>query len=343
MKETGASLLVRHEVVRLIQEARGQSIRLPSSTEMARQLSVSQRTVAAEYKRLTDENWIYGIPGVGTFTKPNREYFYREAEHIRNIGIGIGNGLYYAIPRPLWEAQMQCGLKLYNSLKAQPHPVIFTNTNSRDFHSLLKAGHYDGLLWLQPSPAVEESLRQLHKEGMPVVTLFHESDSLPAVTADYAATGEMLTEALFRKGCRRIWWLMNERYFQKFRPGIEAVYRREKLPLEEICFFDSPERFVVEFQAALQHNCPPDGVYMNWPRYCHNRLPAGWRGDNPEQCLWCFDETVLSAMPDLRGISYRYRTEEMAAEAVKLLWSQINGADVSAVCRKIPKSITYHL
>ena len=82
---------------------------------------------------------------------------------------------------------------------------------------------------------------------------------------------------------------------------------------------------------------------MNWPRYCHNRLPAGWRGDDPEQCLWCFDETVLSAMPDLRGISYRYRTEEMAAEAVKLLWSQIDGADVSAVCRKIPKSITYHL
>ena len=199
------------------------------------------------------------------------------------------------------------------------------------------------MLWLQPSPAVEESLRKLHREGMPVVTLFHESNSLPAVTADYAATGELLAEALFRKGCRRIWWLMNERYFQEFRPEIEAVYRREKLPPEEICFFDSPERFVVEFRAALQHNCPPDGVYMNWPRYCHNRLPAGWRGDDPEQCLWCFDETVLSAMPDLRGISYRYRTEEMAAEAVKLLWSQIDGADVSAVCRKIPKSITYHL
>ena len=329
VKETGASLLVRHEVVRLIQEARGQSIRLPSSTEMARQLSVSQRTVAAEYKRLTDENWVYGIPGVGTFTRPRREYFYREAEHI--------------IPRPLWEAQMQCGLKLYDTLKAQPHPVIFTNTNSRDFHSLLKAGHYDGLLWLQPSPAVEESLRQLHKEGMPVVTLFHESDSLPAVTADYAATGEMLAEALFRKGCRRIWWLMNERYFQMFRPGIDAVYRREDLPREEIRFFDSPERFVAEFQTALRENRPPEGVYMNWARYCRNRLPEGWRGDDPAKCLWCFDESMLSAMPDLRGITFRYRSEEMAAEAVKLLWDQIDGADLGAVCRRIPKSIAYHL
>ena len=52
---------------------------------------------------------------------------------------------------------------------------------------------------------------------------------------------------------------------------------------------------------------------------------------------------MLSALPDLRGITFRYRSEEMAAEAVKLLWSQIDGADVSAVCRKIPKDITYHL
>lgn len=343
VKETGASLLVRHEVVRLIQEARGQSIRLPSSTEMARQLSVSQRTVAAEYKRLTDENWVYGIPGVGTFTRPRREYFYREAEHIRNIGIGIGNGLFYAIPRPLWEVQMQCGLKLYDSLKAQPHPIQFTNTNSRDFHALLKAGHYDGLLWLQPSPLVEESLQKLHRDGMPVVTLFTESGSLPSVVADYAETGAMLTDALFRKGCRRIWWLMNERYFQMFRPGIDAVYRREDLPREEIRFFDSPERFVAEFQTALRENRPPEGVYMNWARYCRNRLPEGWRGDDPAKCLWCFDESMLSAMPDLREITFRYRSEEMAAEAVKLLWDQIDGADLGAVCRRIPKSIAYHL
>lgn len=343
MKETGASLLVRHEVVRLIQEARGQSIRLPSSTEMARQLSVSQRTVAAEYKRLTDENWIYGVPGVGTFSKPNRQYFYREAEHIRNIGIGIGNGLYYTIPRPLWEVQMQCGLRLYDSLKAQPHPIQFTNTNSRDFYSLLKAGHYDGLLWLQPSSMVEEALRELHREGIPVVTLFHKSDSLPSVIPDYAETGTMLTEALFREGRHRIWWLMNEHYFQMFRPGIEAVYRREKLPVEEIRFFDSPERFVAEFESALRNGVPPDAAYVNWPRYCHNRLPAGWRGDDPGKCLWCFDETVLSAIPELRGIAYRYRSDEMAAGAVKLLWNQIDGIDVSAVCCKIPKSITYHL
>lgn len=341
MRKIGASLSVRHEVYRLIQEAHGSSIRLPSMPEMARLLSVSQQTVATEYKRLINENVLYAVHGLGTFTKPQQRYKYSD-HHIYNIGLGIGDGMFYKIPYSLWRLQMLCGTKIYESGKGLPHPVIFPNTSTRNLYSFLKVTHYDGIIWILPSRSMLDALQKLHQENMPIVTIFDESSLLSSVNPDYEKTASMIVETFAGKGHRRIWWQMDNEYFSKMRSGLEAAYKKY-LPEEKICQFDTPERFIEEFHKALENNCPPDGIYTHiHHRYISERLPDGWNGENPEQCLWCFEDIFTHYKPDIQGITYQYDIENMAKECVNLFFEQLLNSDFSIRQCRFPKTVLYY-
>ena len=65
---------IRRYVLTLIQKAGGKAVPLPSIQELAEQFQVSRPTVSRAMKALTDEGYVIGKRGIGSFTNPAKTF-----------------------------------------------------------------------------------------------------------------------------------------------------------------------------------------------------------------------------------------------------------------------------
>ena len=62
---------IRRYMMNVIYRANGQSVQVPTILELSRKFGVSRPTVSKAMKALTEEGYIIGKRGIGSFTNPN--------------------------------------------------------------------------------------------------------------------------------------------------------------------------------------------------------------------------------------------------------------------------------
>ena len=82
---------IRRYVLTLTQKADGKSVPLPSILELSELFQVSRPTVSRAMKALTDEGYVIGRRGIGSFTNPAKRF--RPLGNQPMIGLLVGDGM----------------------------------------------------------------------------------------------------------------------------------------------------------------------------------------------------------------------------------------------------------
>ncbi|MDD3886939.1 MAG: GntR family transcriptional regulator [Victivallaceae bacterium] len=330
-RRMNAALIVRNEILKLIWRYPEQSISLPTSKQVAEQLDVSQRSVLREYKRLTQQGWIYSIHGVGTFSCPRTNDRYATTSK-RNIALGFNHGYSYIIDYTHWAIMSFVGLKLFgNPVFAMPRLCTLSVSSVDDIYDEIRRWKYDGIVWDMPSPNVLAALERLKADGVSVVTVFEKNPNISRVTVDYPATGYKIAELMFKEGKRRIWWGLAEERDRRQLPGIQEAYSKHGFVLDDDCVFADVDKFKNALSKVIRSGELPDGIFFNGNEFSvlHQKFE-----DNGlfERCLIASDRGRgdVAGLDDesefnvSNRILYHYPLMEMSKAAVKLLKKQFD-------------------
>ncbi|MBR0459329.1 MAG: GntR family transcriptional regulator [Victivallales bacterium] len=172
-----------------------QSVRVPSSNELARMFSVTRRTARMALEGLIAEGYLIGKNGVGTYTNPNHGFFLRGQERPPLIGVCMNDGsfFYYDFNGGTLMANM---MKTLVSRDCNVYPVMHTPATPEALERELNFARLDGLLLFDPSKSSMEVAKSLK---LPCVTMRSGCKELDSVRLDYAPAWQ----DLFREAADR--------------------------------------------------------------------------------------------------------------------------------------------
>ena len=97
VKQSEGAERIRYYIYGIIREKHEESIRIPSSYELAEQFGTTRRVAQYELERLIDSGLLIGKHRVGTFTNPNSGFFWHASngEEQPFVGVTYGSGDYF--------------------------------------------------------------------------------------------------------------------------------------------------------------------------------------------------------------------------------------------------------
>lgn len=165
---------IRYYIYGIIRKNHSESIRIPSSYELAKRFGTTRRIVQYELERLIDGGLLIGKHRIGTFTNPNSGFFWHVSHGQSQpfVGVTYGSGDYFIYYYPdslsiaaLYHQLAESGCTLHDLRLPRKRP----DTIFEEIVSL----HLDALVW-----AVKNNnnmlnlslLRRLIDAKIPVVT-----------------------------------------------------------------------------------------------------------------------------------------------------------------------------
>ena len=174
VKQSEGAERIRYYIYGIIRSNHTESIRIPSSYELAERFGTTRRGAQYELERLIESGLLIGKHRVGTFTNPNSGFFWHASNGEKQpfIGVTYGSGDYFnysytaslsiaAIYRQL--AENGCSLHDLRLFRKTPDTI----------YDEIAPLHLDALVWAVKNN--EETLhcpllRRLIDTGIPVVT-----------------------------------------------------------------------------------------------------------------------------------------------------------------------------
>ena len=88
---------IRYYIYGIIRKNHSESIRIPSSYELAKRFGTTRRIVQYELERLIDGGLLIGKHRIGTFTNPNSGFFWHVSHGQSQpfVGVTYGSGDYF--------------------------------------------------------------------------------------------------------------------------------------------------------------------------------------------------------------------------------------------------------
>ena len=150
---------IRRHVLTLIYRNEGKSVQLPTILELSKLFNVSAPTVSKAMKALTDDGYVIGRRGIGSFTNPNLKNGLSSPleKRLPIVGILFGDGMpvhfnaYMAriLSKLLEETTM---------LPAIVHQISLSSGNADTICKEIRNEQLDGLIWYAQSLFPKASL-----------------------------------------------------------------------------------------------------------------------------------------------------------------------------------------
>lgn len=246
----------------LIYRAGGQSVQVPTILELSKQFGVSRPTVSKAMKALTEEGYIIGKRGIGSFTNPN----YRMAlsspleKKVPLIGILLGDGMgvhYSSYSSRLLGA-------LLNHLPYLPGFIHLLSLSASDpdaVYQEIRNERLDGLVWYNPEERHLEVCRRFQKEKFPLVLCGRACDGVPSVDFDFEDAGYQCGRILFAEGRRNVVFFPNVYPWSREANGLLRAYREEGITLNENLFLKDFYMVHEKIRDILSYGIPVDAFY----------------------------------------------------------------------------------
>lgn len=252
---------IRRYVLNRIHRANGTSTMLPTAQELAKQFGCSRPTVCKAMKTLTEDGFVIGKPGIGSFINPALESCHDggSMSGLPIIGIIFGDGMvvHYEI---FFGKVLARILELVTDRPAVLHIINLTSTNpDKIIHEILNED-LDGLLWEAPS-VTPETLSALRKSGLPVVALRGEpTDETDCVYFDMERLGIDIAERLLAQKRRNIVLLADRPPWNTYRHSLLRSFEEAGIPLNDKLFLSNGENCLSRLREILELGVPVDAV-----------------------------------------------------------------------------------
>ncbi len=253
---------IRRYMMNVIYRANGQSVQVPTILELSKQFGVSRPTVSKAMKALTDEGYIIGKRGIGSFTNPNFKMALSSPleKDVPLIGILMGDGMgvhYSSYSSRLLGA-------LLNHLPYLPcyvHLVSLSASDPAHVYEEIRNERLDGLVWHNPEPQGLEVCRRLWEENFPLVLGGGRCDGIPSVDFDFEDAGYQCGKILCREGRRNVVFYPNIFPWSLEADGLLRAYREEGIRLNENLFLKDCYTAHEKIRDMISYGIPVDAVY----------------------------------------------------------------------------------
>lgn len=254
-------LKIRHYIFNLVLRHPGESVKVPSSWELAKHFGIARSTVTLAYKALMEEGILIGRPGIGTFLAPryNQGIGSNGATYLL-IGVltHLGNNLCFGSHQ--WGLMAAVGNQLTFGDVCQIRPVTLSG-NIETLGKELKQNYLDALVWITP-PENQPVLLQKINQELPTVVLGRSEDNVNSVALDYEEESYQNGKKLLAEG-RKKFWAINMSGAEYYIPGFRRAYAEAGIELDERFIFNPDSRQLEEFAEALRSGHRPDALLLH--------------------------------------------------------------------------------
>ncbi len=325
---------IRRYVVNLIYKAHGKSVQIPTVLELARQFGVSHATVSRAMKELTNEGFIVGKRGIGSFTNP-RLSIPRGGRELPVIGILMGDGMRVHFDKYLAPLLAQI-LQQMVYLPATVHLLTLGSLDPDVVYREIINEQLDGLLWESPTDKGVEVIRKLQKDGIAIVTLERHIEGIPSAMFDFESWGEECGKQLLKEGRKHLVLLPDTPPWDCYFKGIRKIYREAGIPLNENLCLKDYFTCLDELRKVIAYGVPVDAVCNNL--FAENEVNDILLEADPsllEKCCLVQNAIALPPHPGFHQIIYHLPFETLVEEGVRLMKTALEKNSSPAECRKI--------
>lgn len=325
---------IRRYVVNQIYKAHGKSVQIPTILELAKQFHVSHATVSKAMKELTNEGFIIGKRGIGSFTNP-RMSIPRGTRKLPVIGILMGDGMGVHFDKYLAPILAQM-LQQMVYLPATVHLLTLGSLEPDIIYREIVNEQLDGLLWESPSERGIGVIQRLQKDGMPLVVLGRDLEGIPSAMFDFEAWGEECGRQLLKEGRKHIVLLPDTSPWDRSFSGIRKVYREAGIPLNENLFLKDRFTCLDELRKVIAYGAPVDAVCNTL--FAENEVNDVLLEMDPsltKRCCLVQSSLAQPPHPGFHQIVYGLPFEKFVEEGVCLMKAALERIPSPAECRKI--------
>jgi len=258
-------LKIRHYVMNLIYSHPGESVMLPTSHELAEKFGVARSTVTLVLKALTEEGFIAGKRGVGTFTCYNG-FIFPCGRRVPLIGLLYGDGKYFFHEYYSWSLLTCAGRSLTLNHNSVRFLTLVGMTDDELFEEL--CGQYlDGLVWFHAKESRLPLIRRLEEAGIRVVTYGY--GELPAESGidtfcfNWFAAGEDIGRMLVAEGRKRLFFAVENEATRPRLAGIRNACRQAGKEMEIHVFREDIPRVLDPVEQEIAAGIIPDAFYVH--------------------------------------------------------------------------------
>lgn len=325
---------IRRYVVNQIYKAHGKSVQIPTILELAKQFGVSHATVSKAMKELTNEGFIIGKRGIGSFTNPRLSIPHGTRE-LPVIGILMGDGMGVHFDKYLAPILAQM-LQQLVYLPATVHLLSLGSLDPNIIYREIVNEQLDGLLWESPTEKGIEVIRRLQKDGMPIVTLGRETEGVPSALFDFEGWGEECAQQLLKEGRKHIVLLPDTPPWDRSFNRIRKIYRNAGIALNENLFLKDKFTCLNELKKVIAYGAPVDAVCNTL--FAENEVNDILLETDPslkEKCCLVQSSIALPPHPGFHQIIYGLPFEILVEEGIRLMKKALAKDSSPVECRKI--------
>lgn len=316
-------LKIRHYIFNLILRHPGESVKVPSSWELAKHFGIARSTVTLAYKELLKEGILIGRPGIGTFLAP------RYSQGLGNSGITypligvlthLGNNLCFGSHQ--WGLMAAVGNQLTFGDVCQIRPVTLSG-NIETVGKELKQNYLDALVWITP-PENQPVLLQKIDQELPTVVLGRSEDNINSVALDYEEESYQNGKKLLAEG-RKKFWAVNMSGAEFYIPGFRRAYAEAGIELDDRFIFNPGSRQLEEFAEALRSGHRPDALLLHSNRRQEIIELLQQAGIDLKQECRVLSNIAAAKIPGFAGWCHEVPYEELGRIAAEIVFRLLSG------------------
>ena len=316
---------IRRYVLTLIQKAGGKAVPLPSIQELAQQFQVSRPTVSRAMKALTDEGYVIGKRGIGSFTNPAKTFIC--FNNMPTVGMILRDGKCIHFDKffaSLWGHLMM----EITRIPALVHLITLYSGDPEEILQQIRNEQLDALVWHSMPAEYESVLNRLIDSGLPVIC--SERPSAGKVTAsvqfDLSELGYECGKKLIAEGRRNLVFLPAEKAWSIPLQGICKAYEEAGIPLNKNLFLKNMQTALEDLRKLLSFGVPVDAVFNSL--YQQNEVADILREfhiDLQNQCRLIESDLCISGDKPFYGYVYHFEFQKHARNIAALLKRALKG------------------
>lgn len=317
---------IRRYVLTLIQKAGGREIPLPSILELSNQFQVSRPTVSRAMKALTEEGYVIGKRGIGSFTNPAKSPAYLGDLPTVGLLMGDGRGVHYDkyLSRIYSHLMMEI-----SSIPVLVHLISLSSGNPDMMFNEIRNEQLNALVWSGISSKDENDVRmRLIESGLPVICSenFYEKDGYATVRLGLRELGYECGKKLIAEGRKNLVFLPMAGVWARPLPGLCKAYEEAGIPLNRNLFLSDTGTCLEEFRKLLAFGVPVDAVFN--ALYIRNEVSDildEFNIDQQKQCRLIESTLHITDMNAFHGFTFDFAFQNHAEQVVSLLQKAFAG------------------
>ncbi len=310
-----------YRVMSLLYRSGNQSVKIPSSNELAREFGIARSTVRIALEKLTAEGFLIARRGSGTFTNPRRRLNANWEAPLIGLMMLDCNLFFYS---PELQGELECFFSEFRNTGWNIRLITGQMDTPEDVREILSHSYLDGVITFGCKEFVVRTAAQM----MPTVNMGIHTPGAANVTSAFS---RILAELFARTGRDRnirAWTSYPESTRNdtllaiRSQPGVAVTYASREDCAVDDCYYEAVRN---DFSAGI-----PDWIILH-PLHLPKirEIAIGLYGEErARQSLWVF-LTLPNPDPEWPGYSVRANRREEVGAAVDILQRKLNGENIS--------------